>query len=363
MRFARWPACLLSLVWTLLLLAAAPARSASAEAFAYVTNQGDGVSVIDLATLKVARTIDVGRDPRGLGITPDGHYLVTANQADANVSVVDIATGKTLHRIAVGKNAEFVRIGPDGRFAYVTYEPSSTGKPPGKGEGDKSAGGKSAEANEEEKPAEIAVIDLSKSEVAARLPASPETEGMDFSLDGHELVVANEGDNTVAVYDLHSGRVIKRIDVSSYGGNRPRGVKRSPDGTQFLVTLENSDNFLVLDSHYEVLKTIATGKGPYGVAFGPDGATVWIAAARSQKLEVLDAKSFAPLASIPVGKRCWHFSFSPDGAKALVACGRSDDVVVVDVAKREPITTLTGFHEPWGIVTYPQSSGSLETPH
>jgi len=358
MRSARWLACSLSVLLSLLLAAAAPARSAPAEAFAYVTNQGDGVSVIDLETMKVVRTIAVGKDPRGLGITPDGRYLVAANQADADVSVVDIATAKTVHRIAVGKNAEFVRVGPDGRLAYVTYEPSSTGKPPAKGEG---ASNKAEEASEEEKPAEIAVIDLSKFEVAARLPASLETEGMDFSRDGRELVVANEGDNTVAVYDLASRRAIKKIDVSRYG-NRPRGVKRSPDGSTFLVTLENSDNFLVLDSHYDVLKAVATGKGPYGVAFAPDGATVWIAAARSQRVEVLDAKSFAPMASIPVGKRCWHFSFTPDGTKALVACGRSDEVVVVDVAKHEPVATLTGFHEPWGIVTYPKSSGSLDTP-
>ena len=335
----------------------APAQGAPAEALAYVTNQGDGVTVIDLATLQPVRTIEVGKDPRGIGITPDGRTLVTANQADGDISVVDAASGRTLHRIAVGKNAEFVRVGPDGRFAYVTYEPSSSGKPPAKEE--KADKDKAGRAEAEGEAAEIAVIDLSKSDVSARLPASLETEGMDFSPDGRQLVVANEGDDTVVVYDLASGRAIKRIDVSPYG-KRPRGVKFAPDGSIVVVTLENSDNVLVLDRHYDFVKAVATGKGPYGVAFEPGGAALWIAAARSGEVDVLDARTFAPLASIPVGKRCWHFTFTPDGKNALVACGRSDAVTVIDVARRQAASTLTGFKQPWGIVTYPKASGSLD---
>jgi YVTN family beta-propeller protein len=364
MRSARWLACCFPLLAPAV---AAPAQGASTENVAYVTNQGDGVTVIDLATMKTVRTIAVGKDPRGVGITPDGRYLVIANQGDADVSVVDSATGKTVSRIPVGKNAEFVRVGPGGRFAYVTYEPSSSGKPPGKENGsEKNAKTAQGGGEEEGAAAEIAVIDLTKSAVSSRLPASLETEGMDFSLDGRDLIVANEGDDTVVVYDLTpgratTGRAIKKIDISRFG-KRPRGVKISPDGSKVLVTLESSDNFLVLDSQYNVLKAIPTGKGPYGVAFEPRGAAVGVAAARSEQIQVLDASTFAPLASIPVGKRCWHFSFTPDGTKALVACGRSDSVTVIDVATRKVLSTLTGFNQPWGIVTYPKASGSLDSP-
>jgi YVTN family beta-propeller protein len=137
-------------------------------------------------------------------------------------------------------------------------------------------------------------------------------------------------------------------------------VKFAPDGSMIVVTLENSDNFLVLDPRYDVVKAVATGQGPYGVAFEPGGAALWIAAARSGEIRVLDARTFAPVASIPVGKRCWHFSFTPDGSRALVACGRSDAVAVIDVATRQPASTLAGFKQPWGIVTYPKASGSLD---
>jgi YVTN family beta-propeller protein len=352
----RLAACLMSVLPLLI----APARAATPTNVAYVTNQGGGVSVIDLGTMNVVRVIQVGKDPRGIAITGDGRRLIVANQADADVSIVDTGTGTTLKRIGVGKNAEFVRVGPDSRFAYVTYEPSSSGKPPAPSEKSdaREAPGKGGQDDDAAR-AEIAVIDLQLLEVTARLPASLETEGMEFSPDGRRLVVANEGDDTVVVYDLAGGKAAKSIDVTPYG-KRPRGVKVSPDGAAYLVTLENSDNFLVLDAQLNVVKAVATGQGPYGVAYQPGGARIWIATARSQQVQVLDAATYAPLASVPVGKRCWHFSFTPDGTKVLVACGRSDALSVIDTASLKA-DSLPGFKQPWGVVTYPKSNGSLDS--
>jgi YVTN family beta-propeller protein len=341
-------------------LAAGLARAAPPQDVAYITNQGGGIAVLDLATWHRTQMIQVGKDPRGIAITPDGRRLVTANQADADVSIVDTATGQTVKRIGVGKNAEFVRISPDGLRAYVTYEPSSTGKPPAK----EDAGAKKAEPagagrDDDAARAEIAVIDLASMEVTARLPASLETEGMEFSPDGKRLVVANEGDDTVVVYDLASGTAVRTIDVTPYG-KRPRGVKVSPDGSTYLVTLENSDNVLVLDADLKAIRAIPTGKGPYGIAYEPGGARVWIAAARSEQMQVLDARTLAPVASIAVGKRCWHLSFTPDGRDVLAACGRSNSVSVIDTSTLKTVQTLDGFQQPWGIVTWPKSDGSLD---
>ncbi|HXZ91382.1 MAG TPA: beta-propeller fold lactonase family protein [Burkholderiales bacterium] len=318
---------------------------------AYVTSQSGGVTVLDTTTLQPIAQIAVGPGPRGIAITPDGRRLLTANQKTADVSVVDTVSRKELRRIPVGKNVEFMRISPDGKLALVTYEPSSTGKP----------GKETKESEESEVPAEVAVIDLGSWGVVGRMKAAPETEGIEFSPDGKFAVVANEGDNTVAVYDLAARRKVRTIDVSRYG-SRPRGVKLAPDGRHYVVTLENSNNFLLLDSDFKVLRSVPTEKGPYGVAFDRDGRRIWIAAARSSRLQVFDAKSLAPLASIPVGKRCWHFSFTPDARSLLLACGRSNAVEVVDPDTYKVIDTLKGYELPWGIVTYPKSAGSLDAP-
>ncbi|MBL8473225.1 MAG: beta-propeller fold lactonase family protein [Rhodocyclaceae bacterium] len=318
---------------------------------AYVTNQGGGVSVLDLATLKPAGEVAVGKDPRGIGITPNGRWLLTANQGTADVSVIDTRQLKETKRIPVGKNVEFLRVSADGKLAFVTYEPSSTGKPPAAGH---------KEADDDATPAEVAVIDLQKGAVVARMKASPETEGIEFSPDHKRMVVTNEGTDTIGVYDLATYKLQKTINISSHG-SRPRGIKLSPDGRTYVVTLENSDNFLVLDADLKVIKSVSTEKGPYGVAFDREGRTIWVAASRGNKLQVFDAASLAPLAAIPVGKRCWHFSFTPDEQKVLLACGRSDSVLVIDAKDYKVLDTLEGYKLPWGVVTYPKSDGSLDT--
>ncbi|MDQ3564147.1 MAG: hypothetical protein M3436_08415 [Pseudomonadota bacterium] len=56
---------------------------------AYVSNQEGGITVIDLERMEKARDIDVGgRGPRGIGITDDGRYLITANKDTADVSII-----------------------------------------------------------------------------------------------------------------------------------------------------------------------------------------------------------------------------------------------------------------------------------
>jgi len=323
---------------------------------AYVTNQGGGVTVLNARTLKRVDEIAVGKDPRGLAVTPDGRWLLTANQGSADVSVVDTATRKEIKRIAVGRNVEFMRISPDGRRAFVTYEPSSEGGPPAKNDG-----ARKDEGEKDEAPAEVAIIDLSQWAVVGRIKAARETEAIEFSPSGKLLLVANEGDNTVGVYELSTLKQIRRVDVAPFG-NRPRGIKIAPDGKTYVVTLENSNNLLLLDPAFKPIKTVPTGQGPYGIAFDRDGRYLWVAASRTDQLQVFDARTFAPVAAIPVGKRCWHFSFMPGGQKLLLACGRSNSVQVIDAQKREVVDTLPGYKLPWGVVTYPTSVGSLDAP-
>lgn len=332
-----------------LAIPSAPARDPGTVA--YVSTQ-DGVSVIDLERLEPVKEINVGgKGPRGMAITPDGKLLLTANQESSDVSVIDTTTFKVVRRIAIGKNPEFMRIERDGGAVYVTYEPAAPGGPPKKG----------GREEESATPAQVAVIDLQKGAVTSFLMGGMETEGIEFSPEGKYIAVANEGNDTVAVYDKLTGELVKTISVRPYG-SRPRGIKVSPNGHRYIVTLENSDNLLVLDSNFNVIKAVATEKGPYGVTFDRAGNRILIAAARSKVLQVFDAQTFAPIASIPVGNRCWHFTFTPDDARIVAACGRSNDLHVIDAAKYEPIKVISGLKLPWGVITYPKAYGSLDNP-
>jgi DNA-binding beta-propeller fold protein YncE len=111
-----------------------------------------------------------------------------------------------------------------------------------------------------------------------------------------------------------------------------------------------------------VVKAVPTGDTPYGVAFGRDGSRLYVALAKGKTLQVFDAASVTSIAEHPIGDRCWHFTFTPDDKHILLACGRSDEVVVLDAASGKIVKRIADKLTPWGIVTYPKSFGSLDTP-
>jgi len=325
------------------------ATRAAQPGVAYVSTAA-GLAVIDLARLELARTVDLPSAVRGLAVTPDGKYVLAADEASGDVAVIDSKNLSITRRVPIGKNPEFMRMQPDGTKAYVTFEPSSSGKPPGKGDKDDDAG----------PPAEVAAIDLRAWTARSFLTGGRETEGIEFSPDGKRLSVANEGDDTVTSYDKQTGKLVQTVDLHAFG-NRPRGIKVSPDGKRYIVTMENSDNLVVLDAALKVEKTVPVAKGPYGVAFDASGRRLFVAAARAKLLQVFDARTLEKLADIPVGERCWHFSLTPDEAYLLVACGRSNELRVVDANTYRPVKSITGLKLAWGVVTYPKANGSLDT--
>jgi YVTN family beta-propeller protein len=329
---------------------------ATSSGIAYVTSQDAGVSAIDLATMQVTKTFDVkAAGPRGLGVTEDGKKLIVATRENESISVIDTATGEVLQQILVGKNPEFVRV--KGNFAYISSEPSAKAGPPPK------PGSKEAEEDdddEEKIPAKIAVVDLTKGEKVREITGGPETEGIEFSADGKNLVITNEADNTVTVHSLEDGSLVKTIKTHEHG-DRPRGIKVSPDGSTYLSTLEYGNKILVLDKDFNFVRTVDTAETPYGISYNLSGDRIFVAANKAKVLEVFDAKTFEKIKDIPTANRCWHFTFTPDDKQILLACGKSDAVLVIDAEKLEVTKQIEVKNLPWGVVTYPKSMGSLDT--
>lgn len=332
----------------------------AAEGVAYVSNQKGNVSSIDLGTFETTGEIDVGgASPRGLGVTADGRLLVVASRDKGDLAVIDLKTRTLIRRIPIGKNPEFVRVRGD--QAFVSFEPASVGGPPPKPGSKEAAELKQKRADDKEEPARIAIVDLKAGTKVGEIIGGMETEGIEFSADGSKIIVTNEEDNNLTVHDIASGKLIKTIDTRPYGV-RPRGIKMAPDGKSYVATIEFGNKLVVLDAGFNVVKVVATGDTPYGVAFGRDGSRLYVALARGKTLQVFDAASFASLAEFPIGDRCWHFTFTPDDKHILLACGRSDEVVVLDAASGKIVKRIADKQMPWGIVTYPKSFGSLDTP-
>lgn len=352
-RFAKF-AALLALVL------AAPVYATGAKGLAYVSNQDAGITVIDIDSLTVVDTVDVeGGSPRGIGVTPDGRLLIIANRDGGDISVIERASGKVIKRVKIGKNPEFVRI--LGNRAFISFEPSAKAGPPPKEAPRPEIKADGKDDDDDREPAKIAVVDLRKLALVRQITGGPETEGIEFSPDGRTILVTNEADNTVTAHSIASGKLLKTVSTEQYG-KRPRGIKVSPDGMHYVVTLEYGDNFLVLDNKLKPIRAVPTGKTPYGVSFDREGKRIFIAASKEKKLQVFDAKSLEKIAEMPSGERCWHFTFTPDDSQILLACGRSNDIHVFDARTYAPVKQISGKSLPWGIVTWPKSYGSLDKP-
>ena len=326
---------------------------AASKGVAYVSNQEGKVTVIDLDTMEIKEELNIGaKGPRGLGVTADGKYLITANQADSNISVVDLSGANAPKLIAIGKNPEFVRVLGD--RAYITYEPSSKSGPP-------STKTDKEDDDDDKIPGRIAIVDLKIGKVVKEIVGKPETEGLEFSKDGKKLIVTNESDNSITVHNIKTGKLLKSVSVGKYG-NCPRGIKVSPDGKNYLVTLELSDKLLLLNDKFEVKQELNTGKTPNGVSYDRAGKRIFVAASKEKSLQVFDANTLDKIKDIPTGERCWHFSFTPDDQQLLLACGKSSEVLVIDANRLEVTKRIPANEKPWGVVTYPKSTGSIDLP-
>ncbi len=89
------------------------ASSATADEIWVSNEKDDTVSVIDIDTLKVIRTIDTGERPRGITFAKDYSVLYLCASDSDTVQVIDPDTGKVLHELPSGEDPEQFVLHPD----------------------------------------------------------------------------------------------------------------------------------------------------------------------------------------------------------------------------------------------------------
>lgn len=346
---------ILSCIFVLTLILTAGLTAAASKPLLFVSFSKGFVSAYQLDDMTKLFDIEVGDGARGMGISDDGKTLAVAVKSAGELLLIDVESKKITKRIAVGKNPEFVRVLND--KAFVAYEPSNQTNAPGTDATQHKK--KSKNDDDDAIPARVSVIDLKTGKKIADIEAGIETEGIEFSADGQLLLVTNESDENVSIHDIATGKLVKKVDTKKFG-LRPRGIKRSPDGNTFAVTLELSDKLLILNKNFEVQETITTGNVPYGVTFNGAGNEIYVALSRAKAIQVFDAKTYSVKRQISVGERCWHFTFNADESKIIAACGRSNNLVVSDAQTGKILQDIPSPGTPWGAITYPRSTGSLD---
>jgi len=88
---------------------------------AYVSNSGNGtISEIDIATWSVTRTLKAGASPEHLIFSADEKIIYVANPRAGKVSVVSVKSGEVVKEYAIGKSVHGLDISDDGTTLFVT---------------------------------------------------------------------------------------------------------------------------------------------------------------------------------------------------------------------------------------------------
>jgi gliding motility-associated-like protein len=280
----------------------------SASGYAYIANSNsNNVSVIDLGTNKVTATINVGKTPDGIYVSPDGSHVYTANSNDGTVSVINTTTNNVDKTISVGSLPYGITVSPDGKYVYTTNESSQS----------------------------VSVINTADYTVSS----IPITNGVPtnavVSPDGNHLYVTGYNASMVYVFNTATNALSATIGVN----NQPFSLVMSPDGNSLYV-LCSTVLYVVNTSTNALTATIPVGNNALGIAVSPDGSTVYVSNNASNTVSVINTATNAITATINVGQGPAGISFTTDGSLAYITNETDADVSVIDTKTNAVTTTV-----------------------
>lgn len=151
----------------------------------YVANKNDRlfVSVLDLKTNKMVGKIPASNGTQGIVASPDGKYVVVADNSEPQILVIDTKTDTVADTVALEGGTRGVYkpyYTPDGSKLVVCSE----------------------------NPAIVNIIDAKNLHAKQTvLMVGKDPMGFAVSPDGKTLLVSNHGDGTVSVVDLGAGKI------------------------------------------------------------------------------------------------------------------------------------------------------------
>ena len=204
----------------------------------YVTTELEkSISIIDPKTLKIVGSVPTGQEQSHmLVLSRDGSRGYTANVGPGTVSVLDMKARKTLAIIPISKNTQRIAISRDDSMVFTA---------------------------DQAKP-QLAVIDTATNKVKTWVPLPAVGYGTAPTLDGRWLLVALRTSKQVAVVDLKTMQVTKTIDVP----DGPAEILIAPDGKTAYVACNFKSQIAEIDlGQWKVARLIDAGKTADGLAW------------------------------------------------------------------------------------------------
>lgn len=256
--------------------------------------------IIDPVTMKITATVPVGDGPHEVVLFPDGKTAYVANYGaqtpGSSISVIDIATAKEIRRVDLSPLLRPHGLQLVGTKLYFTAEvnraiaryDTETNKIDwimGTGQNGSHMVAVSADQKR------IYTANIGSDSITAielppltsgrrpitHIPVGKQPEAIDLSPDGKEVWTGLNAEGMVEIVDTTAYKSVAKIDI----GGRPYRVRFTPNGKHVICTLLPTKEILVIDAATrKEVKRLKLDNVPLGVAFSNDGKTLFVTAGR-----------------------------------------------------------------------------------
>jgi YVTN family beta-propeller protein len=348
-------------------------RHVHADRFAFVTSEGDNnLSVVDLNTEKIVKTLPTGKTPHALVFTAGGKGYVN-NRGSKELTIIDGNRFEVAGTIALPATSFQLSLSPDGRTLAVAYKDAlkvslintftdaivktiPIGKEPeGVFKGAMmrhpywSQDGEFVYASDDVNN-NIVKIDAKTGEIKATIPLPGPNHYLHPSRDGKLLYAVNEaekgGKTSVTVIDSRTDKVVQDIPIpleAGEQGNLHHG-EFTRDGKYFFVCNGGGRTVAIIDTaKLEVIKTIRAGMGAGHPAMTKDGKYIYVIQHKDNTVTVINVAKQEVVKNISVGtgKKQAHASyFTPDGAFFYMVNTEENAINKIDTAKMEVVSKI-----------------------
>lgn len=247
---------------------------------AFVTNYGgqtagNSLSVVDIASMKESRRVDVGALIRPHGIQILGGKVYFSSETSRAIARYDPRNDKIDWVMGTGQDGSHMVVGSsDEKYFYTPNIASNTvtmialdGPPP------------------------------SRSRIY-QIPVGNQPEAIDLSPDGKEVWVGLNEDKGIDVIDTETRKVIKRIDL----GARPYRVVFMPGGKHVYATIFETKEVVEIDAGTkQIARRLTLDNRAFGITFTKDGKFAFVTTIDGDGFVKIDLASFKVVAKGSAG--------------------------------------------------------------
>lgn len=307
----------------LIAIGTAPEQPQPARKLYVASSAGNDIYVIDPATNRVIKRVEVGPEPHGLTATARGDkiFMTIENTKGERGELLwfDPVSDTVTRRLAVGPRPNQLAVTPDGSIAYVPCDDATWW-----------------------------VVDTVKGEVLTKIATGGRPHNTLCSPDGRQMYLGPKGSYHVLIADVATHKLVGEIPTS----DAPRPITLSSDGARLYANVDTLIGFEVADIAsrrvvHRVEAEVPEGllrkaSRSHGIVVRPGDKELWMCDVYHDRTYVFDLTVEPPkqVGTIVMKGGGYWMTFSPDGERCYISERIGDTVAVVDANSRETVARI-----------------------